>query len=188
LLGKSLGIPTIPAGGRRLRAASVALAVISATTLSLWPGGATAHDHRIPRAKLVSKKAWQRGRLQSFCWVTGRVNTNTACAGGAHSWPPRDRTPGGRRAIVRINKVQRPRKLKLTRWRRIDDQQAPIGDGREVNYHLETTVHRGRIVQEARFHLPGKRGHYYLRAFGVWRDTVSGDRQNATWHFHLKLR
>jgi hypothetical protein len=175
-------------GRRRLRAASILLAAITAGATWVPSGSAVAHDHRIPRVKVISAKARQRGRLQSFCWVTGHQGSNTACAGGAYTWPEEDGTPGGKRALLRIHKIQRPRRLKITRWRRVDDQNAPIGEGREVRYNLSTELHRGEVVQEARFHLPRRRGHYYLRVFGMWRDVVSNEKQNATWSFHLKLR
>jgi hypothetical protein len=164
------------------------VAVVAATAVAAWPEGAGAHDHTIPRAKVISRKAWQRGRLKSFCWITGRASTGTACSESTYSWPSRDRTPADKRALVRIKKIQPPDRLKLTRWRRVDNHQNPVGDGKVVNYNLETTTHSGDVVQEARFHLPQKLGHYYLKVKGVWRDTISGENQNATWVFHLKLR
>ena len=166
---------------------SLALAAVLAASLVALPAPVVAHDHRIPRTKLISKKAWQRGRLQSFCWATGHSGNNVACAGGAYSWPGRDRTPGARSARLRINKTQAPRRLTILRWRQIDEKGAPVGEGKVVRYRLETTVHNGKVVQEARFRLPARAGHVYLTAYGMWRDVVSGRRQNATWNFHLKL-
>jgi len=170
-----------------MKAIFVALSIALVAGASFWPGGAAAHDHRIPRVRLISKKAWQRGRLQSFCWVTGNGGTGEACAGGAYSWPVRDKTPGKQRATVRIRKAQPPRRLKITSWRKLGKNQSPSGEGKRVEYKLETTVHNGKIVQEARFRLPRKPGHYYLEVFGVWPDVVTGQRQNATWNMHLKL-
>ena len=175
-------------GVRAAKAVSVFFVVACATAFSVWSNAVKAHDHTIPRVRLISQRAWQRGRLQSFCWITGNAGSNKACAGGSYSWPTRDRTPGEMRAVIRINKAQRPRKLTIRRWRRIDDKGSPIGDGKKVNYQLVTVIHRDRVVREARFRLPRRDGHVYLTAYGVWRDVVSQERQNATWNFHLKLR
>jgi hypothetical protein len=153
-----------------------------------WPDTAAAHDHRVPRVRLISKKAWQRGRLQSFCWVTGDPGTGQACGAGPYRWPDRDRTPGGETAIVRIRKAQRPRNLRLTRWRKVDEKGSPVGGGNRVNHTLSTTRHNGKVVHEARFHLPDKPGHYYLEVYAMWPDVRSHQRQDATWNLHLKLR
>jgi hypothetical protein len=178
----------VTSGALRRTSIPLVVAIALAAVATIGSGTVSAHDHKIPRVRLISEKAWQRGRLQSFCWVTGDLGTGEACAGGPHTWPDRDVTPGGRRAIVRIRKVQRPRKLRLTSWPKLHDNGSPSGDGRRIEYTLETTLHNGDVVQEARFNLPDKPGHYYLEVYGVWPDTVSNRRQNATWNLHLKLR
>ena len=153
---------------------------------------AVAHDHRPPRTKLTARNVEQAGRLGSYCWSHAGDEPGfheRLCVDAIFSWPQAQRTRAGRPARIRIFKTTAPEDFSLRAWRRVDENQFPVGDGRALKHQIRQATVDGRTVHDVTFRLPGRPGHLYIEMFGTWQDTEGGDTlQDAFWHFHLRLR
>ena len=163
--------------------------LVAAMMTSAVPAGA--HDHKPPRTKLTAPRVEQRGKQSTYCWTTTADEPGmyvATCADYVYAWPRAQRT-GGRKARIRIFKTTAPEELALHSWRRVDENKAPVGDGRHVDVSVAPTTVGASVVYDVTFRLPRKAGHYYLHLFGKWEDTEgAGGSQDSSWTFHLKLR
>jgi len=162
--------------------------VASATLLGL-SGAVLADDHKPPRTLLKSGGDKQRGLLISYCWTEAdNGGFITTCADGIIGFRRALKTDS-RAVRIRFKKSQAPQDLSIRRWRKIDENDQPVGNGKPVDYTLKAHMSGNEIIAyDALFKLPSKPGHFYLAAFGVWQDTEgSGDDQDAYWTYHVKL-
>lgn len=167
-------------------AALMAAAVVAASV------PAFAHDHRPPRTKLTARNVEQAGRLGSYCWISAGDEPGfyeRICVDAIFSWPRAQRTRAGKNARIRIFKTTAPGELSLRGWRKVDENNFPVGDGRALDYEIEESTADGNTVFDVTFRLPDRPGHLYIEMFGTWQDTEGdGARQDAFWHYHLRLR
>lgn len=167
-------------------AALMAAAVVAASV------PAVAHDHRPPRTKLTARNVEQAGQLGSYCWSHATEDPGVherLCVDSIFTWPRAQRTRAGRPARIRIFKTTAPEDLNLRAWRKVDENNFPVGDGRDLTYAMKQDTVDGRTVLDVAFRLPPRPGHLYIEMFGTWQDTEGGETlQDAFWHFHLRLR
>ncbi|HET7481389.1 MAG TPA: hypothetical protein VFK89_00875 [Actinomycetota bacterium] len=172
---------------RRIVLGTVGILVL----LALIAESASAHDHKPPRVVLRSGHAEQRARLGTYCWTSAADEPgffSTICADAVWSFPRAERAKAGKTATITIYKTTAADKLHLTRWRSVDENGYPMGDGRRIRYDVAPTTIDGSIAYEVTFELPSRPGHLYIDMFGRWADTEgAGNEQDADYTMHLKL-
>ena len=103
------------------------------------------------------------------------------------AFPNGVRVPEDSELRIRIRKSQHPKEFELTAYRRVDRDEYPIGDGRELPVTLERVMRNGETVAwDAVFQVKVPDRHYYLYAFGVWRDVRGNGDQDASWTYHVR--
>ena len=173
---------------RKLIVAATMVAAVAAASVP-----AVAHDHKPPRTKLIARDVEQAGRLQSYCWTSAGEEEGvyqTICVDAIFTWPQGQATDAGKKARIRIFKTTAPGELSLHAWRKVDENRFPVGDGRRLPTEVRRSTVDGTTVFDVIFTLPTRPGHLYLEMFGTWEDTEAPDhpRQDAFYHFHLRLR
>lgn len=172
----------------------LALLLMMMTVALVAAGGvAYPHDHRPPKTVLMKgEEELQRGRLGSYCWVSplGDGSFSSECRETEVAFPDAEPVRAGRSLGIRIGKATPPGRFSIRTYARVDRNGATVGDGHRVRTTLEPVVVDGETVAwEAVFRVERPGRHYYLEAFGVWRDEQgSGARQDATWVFHVQTR
>ena len=134
---------------------------------------------RPPDLVLKTTGVRQEGNLGSYCWQEGTQGGCYVTFGFA--WPSLQAAEAGDKARVVIKYSGKPTGLALDYWRSVDGDGNPEGESRSLEYRLEAGTVRGKKVWIARFRLPGTEGHFYMRAFGQWKQ---GD---GFYDFHLDL-
>lgn len=125
------------------------------------------------------ERTLQKGRQGSYCWPMGPGSG--ACADYAPRFPDVDRVARGSELTVRILEPQRPRSFELTAYRRVDNNDYPMGEGQSVPFDWRRVARNGKTVAwDAVFEVGQPDRHYYMDGFGVWR---KGD---SSWYFHVK--
>ncbi len=147
--------------------------VVAAAAVLGGPPPAGAGNHKPPATRLNVGAKQQWGALTGYCW-------NGACVDGI-GFPTARRVPGDHRARITIYKDERPQGVSLTSWKKIDEDEVPIGPHKKVDFTLRKKREGGDTVWRVIFHLPDRRGHLYLNLLADW------DAGDAFWHFHLKL-
>ncbi len=112
------------------------------------------------------------------------------CVDYIFSFPRAERAHAGGMASIIFKTANKPTSLDLSYWRDVDEDGAPKGNARGIDYSLRPVRADGEIVAyRARFRLPEQRGHMYIYVFGTWEDQdAGGGSQDSSWTFHLRLR
>jgi hypothetical protein len=161
-----------------LHTASLALALVllSGVLLAGTQGQAQALAPRPPDATLKQGNTiLQDGRRIAYCWTRG-------CADNFEDmYPSAVVVEPGARLHIRLTENKRPKRFSLTSSR------SPDGQSRRIDTTLRRVVRDGKTVAwDAYFRLERSDRHYYMDAFGVWRDEGGRERGDAYWQFHAK--
>jgi hypothetical protein len=179
---------------RRSPFLGIALLIAATGAAAVFPSVALA-DHRPPTAvmNVEHRDHSRRGLLYSFTWA--RPLKSGLCEGtdgdGIRHWKHPLRVRGGHlRTHIDFHIRQRPHKLELHAWRRLDKNGDPIGRGHDVSYRLLPRKHHGAVRSwRARFRVTLHSGHhYYLDVDGHWRDSTCKVNEEAQWTFGLKAK
>ncbi len=171
---------------RRISAAlSAGLVLVSGT--SKFISVSLASDHRPPRVKLVSSRAFQSGVLTRMCWAPG--DADDTCIAGAVAWP-NGVIHAKRQGVIHIRKTQPPMNVRLVGWQRIRGkgwQARPSGKRHDFEVSLEPVWGR-HLSWRVLFDI-AKGERWYLELYGEWRDEDGGTKiQHATWRLHLRRK
>ena len=144
-----------------------------------------------PNVRLRSGHVRQAGRLGTYCWSW---EWETGGSGGCFDQEGDDFQPArlarvDRRARLRIRRDVKPTRVSLHAWRHVDEDEQPIGRGRNVSKRVKKRTRNGRTRYDVIFHLPKKPGHLYLKLWADWtKQDFEFGRGDAEYLFHLKLR
>jgi hypothetical protein len=160
-----------------LHTASMALALVlfSGVLLAGVQGQAQALAPRPPDATLKQGNTiLQDGRLISYCWID-------RCVDGVSRYPSAVLVEPGTQLHIRLSENKRPDRFSLTRsW-------SPDGRERRLDTTLRRVERDGKTVAwDAYFRLERPDRHYYLGAFGVWKNQSGTVRGDAYWQFHSR--
>ena len=176
----------------RRAAVSLAAALSLVSLVAALP--AIAHDHEPPRSVLHQRSTEQRGKLGTYCWVYPDENQEGGyiqqCIDARVAWPRAKPGLPGRMARVRFHSAVQPDDLSIAFWRRLDDNDNPVGEGKTLESTLEPYLNdTGETVAwDLVFRLPARGRHLYLHAAGYWPDQDGSEApQDASWTYHLKL-
>lgn len=162
--------------------------VMGALVVAGVQASANAHDHRPPEAILMKgERELQRGNLGSYCWTrpAGDGSFVGECSDAVSGYPAAERVGEDSKMRIRIFKTQRPRDFSLSAYRKIDAD--GFGRARRIPFSLRRVVEDGETVAwDAVFNVNQPNRHYYLDAFGIWKDEQGGGNQDASWTFHVK--
>ena len=177
---------------RRLRSWACGVAAVGVATA--LPATALA-DHRPPTTVMTVKHRdhSRQGLLYGFRWA--RPLKSGKCQGtfgdGIRHWkhPMRVRS-GHLRTRIDFHIRQRPHKLKLRAWRRLDRHGEPVGQGHDVSYRLMPRKRDGAVRSwRAKFKVTlHPEHHYYLDVDGHWRDSTCEVNEEAQWTFSLTAK
>jgi hypothetical protein len=160
-----------------LQMASMVLAsvLLGGMFLAGVEGQAQALESHPPDAIMKhGNKILQDGRLISYCWID-------RCADGVSRYPSAVLVEPGTRLHIRLSENRRPERFSLTGSR------APDGQSQRIDTTLRRVERDGKTVAwNAYFRLERPDRHYYLDAFGVWKDDGGKVQGDAYWQFHLK--
>ena len=170
-----------------ITAALVVVAVVQVPT-------AYAHDHRVPKTVLMkANQELQAGiKVMEYRWIY--PSTGTICAFQQATLVTRfrvaDTVAAGSKLRVRIFKTQRPRSFDIVAYRRVNENEIPIGKGRALPVSLRRVLQDGETVAwDAVFRTDRPNRDYYLISEGHWKDVEGcGGGQYAFWSFHVKTR
>ena len=161
------------------------LAILS-TIFVLLAGVAYAQDDREPPASVFKQgELRQAGRLGSYCWSW---QDESGSGGGKcvdtfrSDWPRLKEAAKGRRARITIKYPDLPDEISLTYWRRVDNDQQPVGEGTPIEFTSSSRSTDGGTVWDLTFETPGYRGRFYMRGFFAWNEKGDG-----FYHWRLKL-
>jgi len=168
-----------------MAAAALVVAVVPAPT-------AYAHDHRVPKTVLMkANQDFQTGiKVMDYRWIY--PSSGTICAFQQATLVTRFRTAdtvaAGSKLRVRILKIQRPRSFDIVAYKRVNENEIPIGKGRALPVTLRRVLQDGQTVAwDAVFHTDRPNRDYYLISEGHWKDVEGcGGDQYAFWSFHVK--
>ena len=161
----------------RLVLMALAMVLAGGVLLAGAQGRAQALASHPPDATLRQGGAiLQEGRLISYCW-SGR------CVDGVSNYPSAVLVDPGTRLRIRLSENRRPEEFSLTRsWSR-------DGQGRRIDTTLRRVVRDGKTVAwDAYFRVYRSDRHYYLDAFGAWKNQSGTVRGDAYWQLHVKTR
>jgi hypothetical protein len=159
--------------------------------------GASAHDHRPPRALMRSEHERQEGRpLESF-WTT--PDGDELCldqeASNSLRFPRRLVSTPGATATVVLSKKTRPVSVEVDAWHQVKSDGSPKGDPTPVEHIVAPKVKDGQTVAwKVVFMTEPTPRHYYTRLQARWQDEegCGGNPdlgfQHASWTFHLRTR
>ena len=164
------------------------LAVVGALVLAagaltvVGQSPALARDGGPPTTVLKKgQRTLQKGNQGSYCWSSGP--DSGMCVDAVSDYPVADRVEEGSKLYIRISKAQRPRSFDLAAYRKVDRNEYPVGRPQDVPFSWRPVMRDGeRIAWDAVFELDQPDRHYYLDAFGIWKE---GD---SSWSFHAKTR
>lgn len=151
-------------------------------------------DHKPPGAhlRIAGQRGVELGRLYSYDW-TRPSGEPGFCVTGSADGPQRFGRamlvkPGTRSVAIAFRTRQRPGKLEINAWRKLDEHGSPVGPSERIHYVLEARRRSGRVrAWRAEFSIPKLSGGYFIDAFGVWRDTQGcGGSEDASWTFHVR--
>ena len=165
---------------------TIGVLVAMALALVALGGVAYADDHRPPETVLYKgQQELQTGRLGSYCWST--PSGPGRCFDVADlSYPAADSVRAGSTLHVRILNSQRPEKFSISAYRKVDEWGFPVGRTTRLDATPRRVVDDGRTVAWDGFFRVNEPGrHYYLNAFGEWRNGGGGD---ASYTFHVKTK
>lgn len=150
-----------------------------------------AHDHEPPIAVFrQSRDRVQEGRLGSSCWTRKKPNGTFEryCGTTGWNWPDHRSIVSGNRSRIRVFKRQAPSDFKVSIWRRITENDRPVGEPNEPRLETRRVVTpRSKVRHDIIFRLPEGTRDLFIRAVGYWRDTEGSNQvQDAAWTFRLR--
>lgn len=158
------------------------------------PGGATAHDHRPPRATLVIGDVEQKGRPLHSAWMnrSSKRFCDFRIRHGLPAFPrPLEYATGDEVAIV-LHKTAPPLEVTVEAWRQVDSAGRPKGASESIPSFVTPVVRSSETkAWQIRFVPPPTAPHLYLAVEAYWPDEeeCSGapdlGSQSAAWTFHL---
>ncbi|MDQ3955474.1 MAG: hypothetical protein M3285_07995 [Actinomycetota bacterium] len=158
---------------------ALALAILAVVAVT---SSVSARSKPPPALLRYNGETIQRGNLGTYCWSSGRVGECVDTFG--YSFPHGVWVPKGARVAIRLEKDEKPARVEITAWRKVDDDGQPVGDGRGLRKRLVPVGRGGDVVAwEARLRLRRGGRHYYMSTFVKWND--KGD---AFYDFHAKTR
>jgi hypothetical protein len=179
---------------------SVLFTVVAAAVLLGIP--ALAEDHQPPTVMLRVGERQQAGNTSSGIWTTPIDPPPGAPPGqycGARIWDPAPYPfpkalrvpPGTVRALIEFQKAQAPEQLSINGWTVVTEDGQRRGP-RSFAYSLRPLEEGAQVVAwVADFTFRAKK-HLYLDVSAEWTDQegmgCAGNRQYATWNFHVKNR
>jgi hypothetical protein len=160
-----------------------------------WPGAvlesAVAHDHSPPRVVLGTGGEGKPGRAYRYEWVERQGDDTCAQlhvdgiprVRKGFPWRPKSRIH------IRFWKRQRPRRLSIHAYHRLDSNGFPSGRARRLRPRLRKREwDGGGHIWIATFRGP-KVAHLYLDVFAKWRDQEDcGGAQTMAFVWHLRAR
>jgi hypothetical protein len=164
-----------------------------ALAMSLMPGAAVAHDHRVPNTALRSPGHRQVAEPWAYAWYTGS-DDGTTCLGAslinlpnyrrmAMTWRPH------RKIHLRLFKRHKPTRLVIRMYRRLDGNGGPAGKPRRADYRLQRVRRDDRRFLIAGFFGRRTARHLYLAVHVEWEDIDGcGGTQSMDLAFHLRRR
>jgi hypothetical protein len=167
-------------------------AVVGAGVVAGTQALALAHDHRVPKTVLMEgHQELQAGiKVYEFKWIY--PSTGTICAFQYATLVTRfraaDTVVAGSKLRVRILKTQRPRSFDILAYKRVNENEIPIGKGRALPVTLRRVLQEGETVAwDAVFRVDRPNRDYYLISEGHWKDVEGcGGDQYAYWSFHVQ--
>ena len=167
---------------------TIVVLVAMAIALLAFGGAAYSQDGRPPETVLYKgQQELQTGRLGSYCWFT--PSGPARCVDAAElRYPAADSVRAGSTLHVRILESQRPEKFSISAYRKVDEWGFPAGRTTRLGTTMRRVVEDGRTVAWDvffRVNEPGR--HYYLNAFGEWRNGEGGG-GDASYTFHVKTK
>jgi hypothetical protein len=176
-----------------MRARGSVVGLVVAIT-ALVATAAWAHDHKPPKSVLRVQGEKQVGILGTYCWTSPGDEPDTynmLCIDAIPSWPRAVKADPGRTTKVRFNSSTKPDDLSIAYWKRVDANGSPQGEATTLETTLEPVMNaEGETVAwRLVFKLPESGRHLYLHAAGYWQDQDgSGNPQDASWTYHVRLR
>jgi hypothetical protein len=179
-----------------MRPAALATALLLiATGLAVTLPSVAMGDHQPPATvmRVEHRDHSRRGVLYGYTWA--RPLKHGICRGtdgdGIRHWKHPLRVRGGHlHPHIDFHIRQRPHKLDLHAWRRLDKDGQPVGHGHDVAYRLSPRKRNGSVRSwRASFRVtlhPGR--HYYLDVDGHWRDSKCKVNEEARWTFEIKAK
>jgi hypothetical protein len=171
--------------GAALRAAAATLALFVAA-----PFPALAHDHEPPRALLRHGTLEQEGRLIALRWTEpAGPDGCTSTLLLAKPRYPREGLPVGQgdfRARIRFAKPARPLSVQAVARPELDVEGDLTGRAADLAIRLRPRRPDGDVRAWAAIVTSRVEEDLYLRVTARWRDRDGcGDKQRATWTFHV---
>jgi hypothetical protein len=158
-----------------------------AAVAALWPGAAVAHDHRPPRAHVITGTDRARMPRGSYQWSEkqGRFCSTVIADAFLVSYPNAADYTIGDRIRIRFRKHHRPDDVDIRQYREVKKNGQPKGDGRQKFFVLGKRIVHGNVRWEARFELK-RPGHHYFDVSASWKDVDNCGYQTALWSTHVK--
>jgi len=158
-----------------------------ALVVGLWPIGAGAHDHRPPRAHILTDTDRARMERGSYSWSEkqGRFCSSVISDAFLVSYPRAVDYTIGDRVRLRFRKHHKPDAVKIRQYREVKKNGQPKGDGRRKFFTLGKVTVNGNVRWEARFEIK-RPGHHYFDVTASWKDVDNCGGQAADWVTHLK--
>ena len=164
---------------RLLRLAAASASILAA----LVPATALAHDHRPPDAEIRTRGDHEPGRLVTSCWIRSSEKGGTTCRQMERTFPEPLESRGATVSIA-FDSPREPRRVRLRGWRQVPASGRPDYRVRR----LEGDLRPGGRGWVAALDLPGRRGHWFLEAKGVWTDArFPNNEQFGVWTFALRV-
>lgn len=162
------------------RPGSIALVTATAAILLAASAPVAAATTGYPRRAFLRAdgERLQRGAFVSSCWTN--ADGYGVCADGIVRFD--DTGPAvrlGEKMRVRIRKVQRPLRVTLQAYSRVNSNGLVRGEPRELPYRLRRVEMDGQTVAWDAVFRARRHQRYYLFATGEWR------RGDVTWAFHF---
>lgn len=173
-----------------------ALAAYVAALVVLLPTVAEARHHRPPAAKLVAGDTTQWGKLLTHCWssIEGDEGTGFCADAAGYDWPHSKDADSGTRTRIRFKIAGCPNEVVLRWWAAVDDEEQPVGEGRDLSFRKKRVRKGGDVVAcRVWFRLPDQEGDFYLEAWTDWDrmyrfpDGGRGGGGDAQYTFRLSL-
>jgi hypothetical protein len=155
--------------------------------VGMWPNPAGAHDHRPPRAFMLTGSERQRAERGGYSWAQrqGAFCSLIVADVGELQFPDAAAYKIGDRIRFRFRKEQRPKEVEIDQYRDVKRNGTPKGDAHEKPFRLARVLVDGNVRWEARFEV-NRAGHHYFHVTAAWKDVDRCGPQKAEWTAHLK--
>jgi hypothetical protein len=178
--------------GRRLLL--LALLIVGLSNVS----DAVAHDHKVPKAALLTSERRQQGQLLQSKWLDrfDADQCDILFRSAIPNFPRAVQAGYGADVRVRVQKAAVPLEISVKAWRRLDEDGLPRGEAETVPAMVQPYIEQGQPkAWDAVILLPGAEArHFYIALEAWWADEQNCvpppdlGSQSATWAFHVVRR